>query len=98
MDPITHVEKQVEFALNDLVSRGALQRQNRMDITTLLNPHGESYVLTEANDEDIYHAVMDAMGAHETMDKNGGDDVDEDGPVKPCPNRQDVLIAVSTII
>jgi len=98
MDPITHVEKQVEFALNDLVSRGALQRQNRMDITTLLNPHGESYVLTEANDKDIYHAVMDAMGACETMDKNGGDDVDEDGPVKPCPNWQDVLIAVSTII
>ena len=24
--------------------------------------------------------------------------MDKDGPVKPCPNRQDVLIAVSTII
>src|SRR6266851_7790621 len=72
MDPITHVEKQVKFALDDFVSRGALQQQNRMDITTLLNPHGESYVLTEANDEDIYHAVMDAIGAHKTMNKNGG--------------------------
>src|SRR6266851_9396656 len=27
MDPITHVEKQVEFALNDLVLRGALHQQ-----------------------------------------------------------------------
>ena len=98
MDPITHVEKQVEFALDDLVSRGVLQQQNRMDIKTLLNPHGESYVLTEANDEDIYHAVIDAMGARKMMDKNGGDDVDKDGPVEPCPNRQDVLIAVSTIV
>jgi hypothetical protein len=86
MNPITHVEKQVEFVLDDLVSRGVLQWQNRIDMKTLLNPYGECYVLIEANDEDIYHAVIDAMGAHKMMDKNGGDDVDEDGPVKPCPN------------
>jgi hypothetical protein len=98
MDPITHVKKQVKFALNNLVSRGVLQWWNRMDIKTLLNPHSESYVLIEANDEDIYHAVTDAMGACKMMDKNGGDDVDKDGPVEPCPNQQDILIAVSTIV
>ena len=98
MDPITHVEKQVEFALNDLVSRGVLQHQNQMDITALLNPHGKSYVLTEANDNDIYHAMMDAIDTCKNIDHNGGDDVDQDGPIEPCPSRREVLTAVSTIL
>ena len=97
MDPIAHVEKQVEFALDDLVSR-ALQHQNRMDITALLNPHGKSYVLTEANDNDIYHAVMDAIEARENIDHDDGDDVDQDGPIEPCPSHREVLTAVSTIV
>lgn len=98
MDPISHVEKQVEFALDDLVSRGALQCQNRMDINTLLNPHSKSYVLTEANDNNIYHAMMDAIEAHKNIDHNGRDDVDQDGPVKPCPSHREVLATVSTIL
>ena len=32
------------------------------------------------------------------MDKNGGDNVDEDGPVEPRPSHRDVLKAISTII
>ncbi|KAH9029262.1 hypothetical protein EDB85DRAFT_1867292 [Lactarius pseudohatsudake] len=68
-----------------------------MDIGSLLNPAGESYVLTEATDVDIYQAVMDAVEARENIDKNGGDDVDEDGPIKPCPARGDILQATPTI-
>ncbi|KAH8976620.1 hypothetical protein EDB86DRAFT_3022020 [Lactarius hatsudake] len=83
IDPFSHAKKQVELALDNLVSRGALQKANRMDIDSLFNPAGESYVLTEATDADIYQAVMDAVEARENIEKNGGDDVDEDGPIKP---------------
>ncbi|KAH9010800.1 hypothetical protein EDB85DRAFT_2047701 [Lactarius pseudohatsudake] len=53
---------------------------SRMEIKSLLNPAGESHIMTEATDTDIYQAVMDAIEARENMEKNGGDDVDEDGP------------------
>ena len=36
LDPVTHAEKQVEAALDDLVATGALQ--NCMNIESLLNP------------------------------------------------------------
>ncbi|KAH9019215.1 hypothetical protein EDB85DRAFT_2009297 [Lactarius pseudohatsudake] len=62
---------------------------NIMDVNSLLNPARESHIMTEATDTDIYQAVMDAIEARENMEKNGGDDVDEDGPVKPCPTRSD---------
>jgi hypothetical protein len=51
------VERQVELALDKLVLRGTLQKGNRMDIGSLLNPAGESHVLREASDSDIYQAV-----------------------------------------
>ncbi|KAH9015420.1 hypothetical protein EDB83DRAFT_2232711 [Lactarius deliciosus] len=51
-----------------------------MDINSLLNPAGESHIMTETTDTDIYQAVMDAIEARENMEKNGGDNVDEDGP------------------
>jgi anthranilate phosphoribosyltransferase len=54
-----------------------------MDIGSLLNPAGESHVLTEASDSDIYQAVTEAFEARKNLEINGGDDVDEDGPIKP---------------
>jgi hypothetical protein len=41
---------------------------------------------------------MDAIEAQENVEKNGGDNVDEDGPIKPCPGRSEVLKAISTIM
>ena len=76
---------------------GALQTKNRMDIDTLLNPKGESQVLTETSDEEIYHAVMDSIKARENIEMAGGDDVDDDIIIKPRPTRREVLKAVSTI-
>jgi hypothetical protein len=35
--------------------------------------------------------------ARENLEINGGDDVDDDGPIEPRPTRRDVLKAVSTI-
>ena len=96
-DPMAYVEREVELTLDDLVSRGALQTRNRMDISSLLNPAGESHFLTEASDADIYQAVTDAFEARENLEKNGGDDVDVDGPVKPRPARSDILHAASMI-
>ena len=68
-----------------------------MDIGSLINPAGESHVLTEASDADIYQAVTEAFEAHENFKINSGDDVDEDGPVKPCPAWSDVLQATLMI-
>jgi hypothetical protein len=96
-DPIAHAEQQVELALDELVSRGTLQKVNRMDIDSLLNPAGESHVLTETTDADIYQAVIDAIEARENVEMNGGDDVDDDGPIEPCPSRGDLLRATSMI-
>jgi len=43
------------------------------------------------------HRVFDSISALENIEINGGDDVDDDGPVEPCPTRREVLKAVSTI-
>ena len=68
-----------------------------MDITALLNPEGESHILTETSDREIYQAVMDATEARENIDINGGDDIADGIPTVPHPTRCDVLKAVSTI-
>ena len=96
-DPILAAEAAVNRALDGLVATGALQKTNRMDIESLLNPVGESHNLMETSDREIYKAVMEATDARETMEINGGDDVDEDFPSEPQPSRQDVLKATSTI-
>ena len=97
MDHISQVEKQVEVVLDDLVTTGALQKGNRMDIESLLNPAGESHILTETSDEEIYQAVIDAKGARENIEITGGDDTDECPLSVPRPTRHDLLKAVSTI-
>lgn len=87
------------MALDDLVATGALQKMNRMNIESLLNPEGESHVLTETSNREIYQVVMDATTAHENINNNGGDDI-EDGiqsPTDPRPTHRDALKAVSTI-
>jgi hypothetical protein len=95
VDPLAHAEKEVENALDDLQSRGVLHRDNRMDIESLLNPQNEIHITAEASDKDIYEAIIDAIEARENI---GGDDVDNDGPVKPRPSHRDVLKAVSIIM
>ena len=92
------MEQQVEAALDDLVATGALQRYNRMDIESLLNPAGESHTLSETSDTEIYQAVVEAIEARENVEINGGDEGDDDDiSFEPRPNRRDVLKAVSTI-
>ena len=96
-DPADEPEKQVEAALDDLIDRGVLQPCNRMDIEDLLNPAGETPILTEASDEDIFRSVMDAVEARENIKINGGDDLDDEVEIEPQPTRCEVLKAVSTI-
>jgi hypothetical protein len=59
-DLVTIVEKQLESALDELVSTGALQVSNRMDIEALLNPADKSHVIDETTDKEICQAVLDA--------------------------------------
>ena len=62
-DPVVEAEKQVEVALDDLVAAGALQTRNRMDIESLLDPDGESNILTVSSEN---QAVIDARAARES--------------------------------
>ena len=66
-NPAADAVEQVEAALDDLVTRGVLQACNQMDIASLLNPDGESQVLTETSDDEIYQSVIDAIKAHENL-------------------------------
>ena len=95
-DPVAHAERQVEEAIDKLIATGALPTGNRMDIEYLLNSPGESCVLTETSDQEIYEAVIDAITACENLDISGSDDVGN-GPIEPCPTCRDVLKAVSII-
>jgi hypothetical protein len=70
-----------------------------MDIESLLNPAGESHVLTDTLDKEIYQAVINSISAHKNIEINGGYDVNEDDlPIEPCPTWHEVLKAVLTII
>ena len=67
-----------------------------MDIENLLNPAGESQDLTESSDKENFQSVLDAIEAHEKIDINGGDDVDDglDVEIEPQLTRCEVLKAV----
>ena len=96
-DPIIQAERQVEEALNDLVATGALQKDNWMDIESLLNPEGKSHVMTESTDLEIYQDVMDAKAARENLEINGGDNLDGGTPIESQPSHRNVLNAMYTI-
>ncbi|KIJ26255.1 hypothetical protein M422DRAFT_192480 [Sphaerobolus stellatus SS14] len=68
-----------------------------MNIETLLNPAGESCVMEESTDQDIYQAVINAIEARENAETNGGDDVDIDVPVETRPTYREVIQAASLI-
>jgi len=74
-DLVAHAEKQVEAALGDLVTTGALQINNQMDIELLLNLVGKSHILTDTSDKEIYHTVMDSITAHKNININGRNNV-----------------------
>ena len=77
-DPILNAEELVVTALDDLVSTGVLQKDNRMDIEALLNPVEESQAMDGTTDEEIYRAVLAAKKAQELAEVNQGDDDPED--------------------
>ena len=68
-----------------------------MDIESLLNPTYESHILMGTSNAEIYQAVINVVNAHENMEVNGSDDVDDDTPHEASPNHQDVHKAVSII-
>ena len=97
-NPAVEAEGQVKAALDDLVVMGALQKTNRMDIELLLNPEGQSTLLMEMSDQEIYQVVMDAVDACENIHINGTDDINDiQSATDPHPTHHDVLKVVSTI-
>ena len=84
--------------IDTLESSSNYERGLEHTIKNLLNPAGESQVMTEASDEKIFQSIMDAIEARENIDINGGDDVDNAGvAIEPRLTRHEVLKAVSTI-
>jgi hypothetical protein len=53
--------------------------------------------LTETSNCEICKAVINAVDAHEILEINGGDNVDNNIPAEPRPTRRQVLEAVSVI-
>jgi hypothetical protein len=96
-NPIAVAKKEVEAALDELMSTGALQKDNRMDLESLLNPVDESQIMTETSDEEICEAVLCAQKAWEEILINGRDDIDDDAPTDPCPTCHQVLQAAVVI-
>ena len=97
-DPLASAKSKVGSALDELMSTGALQPKNRMDLEHLLNPIDESQVIEETSDEEICKAVLDARKAREALAINGGDDIDDDdasGDV--CSTSQEILRAGAVI-
>ncbi|TFK21436.1 hypothetical protein FA15DRAFT_672551 [Coprinopsis marcescibilis] len=95
VDGVSSAENELSHALDELECTGALQRQNRMDISFLVNCPEENVDIDCATDEEIYEAVMEARAARENMDVNGGDD--NEPPQSALPAPIDVRKAVSTI-
>ena len=58
---------------------------------------GESRILMGTSDKEIYQAIINSISTCENIEINEGDDVNDDGPIEPCPTRREVLKAVSTI-
>jgi DDE superfamily endonuclease len=93
-DPISNAEQRVESALDELELTGALQRANRMDINTLLNPANESQLLDDTSDQEICKAVQDSRKEAEAPSDS---DFDDDTPVNARPTRRELLQSVSVI-
>ena len=98
-NPIANAEKIVEDALNELSGTGALQKNNRMDINSLLNPEDESIVAAEMTDEEICQAVLEVQEMREKMPITGSDDVGDSDDVllEARPTYREVLLATSVI-
>jgi hypothetical protein len=90
-DPIVNMEKQLEAALDDLISTGALQYGNRMSIQALLNPVEELTTMNETTDEDIYQAVIDAKETEYTHEDG------DEAPAENRPTRKEALQAMLVI-
>ena len=93
-DPIANAKKWVKNALDDLVSTGALQHDNRMNIEPLLNPVAKAQNLDEMTDEEICQAIQDAQRAEYEVTDSGDCGSDDKAPF---PTHCEVLQAVSII-
>ena len=97
-DPVARAEKEAQTAVDDLISTGALQHSNRMDLDTLLNPANESCTINETTDNEIFKAVVDARKALYQPITNGGDTDNNNHDASDArPSYRQMLEAVSVI-
>jgi hypothetical protein len=63
VDPLVHAEKQVEYVLDDLQTRGVLHWDSRLDIESLLNPKNKAHITV------VQHKVQHAGYRGLTFDR-----------------------------
>jgi hypothetical protein len=90
-DPVVNAEKNIEITLDELVSTGALQTGNRMNIEALLNPADEQTLMHGKTDEEICKVVLDA----EKGQLIGGNDEADDADDYPTHHK---LLQAATVI
>ena len=57
----------------------------------------QTYKGLHISDKEIYQAVINVIDAGENIKVNGGDDIDNNGPIEPHPTWCNILKAVSMI-
>lgn len=83
--------EEINAGLSELETRGVLQKSNRMDLNSLLNPAGEDALMDNSTDVEIFQAVM------EQADGNVDLDAEMMEPTLPGPTRREALQAVSVL-
>ncbi|KAJ7834940.1 hypothetical protein B0H13DRAFT_1652914 [Mycena leptocephala] len=82
--------------LDELQSRGVLQKGNRLHLDDLVDMP-EEQVVEDATDEEIFEAVQQMQSDREDMEINGSDDGNSGCQQMLKPTRKEALHAVATL-
>ncbi|KAJ7654929.1 hypothetical protein B0H17DRAFT_1146566, partial [Mycena rosella] len=95
-DLADEAETALSETLQDLQSRGVLQKGNSLSVEALVDVP-EEQVMEDATDEEIFEAVQNMRMCRQDMEINGGDDNQDDHSPEPKPTRKEALHAMATL-
>ncbi|KAJ7661795.1 hypothetical protein B0H17DRAFT_953421, partial [Mycena rosella] len=89
-------ETALSETLQDLQSRGVLQKGNSLSVEALVDVP-EEQVMEDATDEEIFEAVQNMRMCRQDMEINGGDDNQDEHSPEPKPTRKEALHVMGTL-
>ena len=95
-EPAASAETELVEVLDQMQSRGIIQRSNRVDLEDLVNHPGEQILIDLTTDEELKEAALSRRANEQDMDINGGDNGNEES-ISLVPTRRDALAAASTL-